>query len=150
MLTQTPAGLDEIIRTFGDPDDPKFEANNIVLFDLPYTLLFEGKAVKHARCHKLLVENFQQAFREIQAAGFESQVKNFSGIFNKRVQKGGTRPSTHSWGIAIDLEAEKFPLGSLERFPDEIVKIFKEAGFFYGGDFKKRKDPMHFQFAVNF
>ena len=150
MLTQTPSGLDEIIETFGDSNDPRFEADNIVLFTLPYTLLFEGQEVKHARCHELLVDNFLKAFQDIKDAGFESQVKNFSGIFNKRTQKGGTRPSTHSWGIAIDLEAEKFPLGSSERFPDEIVTIFKDAGFFYGGDFQGRKDPMHFQFATNF
>ena len=150
MLTQAPSGLDEIIQTFGNPDDPQFEASKIVLFNLPYTLLFEGKEVKHARCHKLLVDNFLKAFQDIKDAGFESQVKNFSGIFNKRSQKGGTRPSTHSWGIAIDLESEKFPLGSSKRFPDEIVTIFKNAGFFYGGDFQGRKDPMHFQFATNF
>lgn len=150
MLTETPSGLDEIIRTFGEPNDPQFEANNIVLFTLPYTLLFEGQEVKRARCHKLLVENFLKAFQDVKNAGFESQVKNFSGIFNKRPQKGGSRPSTHSWGIAIDLEAEKFPLGSSKRFPDEIVAIFRSAGFSYGGDFQSRKDPMHFQFATNF
>jgi hypothetical protein len=151
MLTKTPVGLDEIIHTFGSLDDAKFEANHIVLFDLPYPLLFEGKTVGRARCHKLLVENFQKAFQDIKAAGFESQVKNFSGIFAQRPIRGfPSHPSTHSWGIAIDLEAEKFPLGSLKRFPDPIVKIFQDVGFFYGGDFLSRKDPMHFQFAQKF
>lgn len=150
MLTKTPVGLDEIVQTFGDSSDPGFEAKNLKLFDLPYPLIFEGQTVKHARCHKLLVDNFLQVFREIQAAGFESQVKNFGGIFNKRPQKGGTKPSTHSWGIAIDLETKKFPLGSSDRFPDEVVAIFKKAGFLYGGDFVSRKDPMHFQFAEKF
>jgi hypothetical protein len=150
MLTEAPSGLDDIIRIFGNSNDPQFEADNIVLFTLPYPLLFDGKEVKRARCHRLLVDNFLKAFQDIKDAGLESEVKNFSGIFNKRTQKGGSRPSTHSWGIAIDLEAEKFPLGSSKRFSDEIVKIFTEAGFLYGGDFKGRKDPMHFQFATNF
>ena len=97
MLTKTPVGLDEIIHTFGSLDDAKFEANHIALFDLPYPLLFEGKTVTHARCHKLLVENFQKAFQDIKAAGFESQVKNFSGIFAQRPIRGfPSHPSTHS------------------------------------------------------
>ena len=148
MLTQTPVGLDEIIHTFGSIDDPQFEAKSIILFDLPYALLFDGTQVKRARCHKLLVENFQKAFEDIKAAGLDGQVKNYSGIYARRSIRGfGSHPSTHSWGIAIDLEAEKFPLGSALRFPDEVIKIFQDAGFFYGGDFQSRKDPMHFQFC---
>ena len=42
MLTQTPVGLDRIIHTFGSLDDPQVEANDIVLFNLPLPLLFEG------------------------------------------------------------------------------------------------------------
>jgi len=148
MLTDTPVGLDEIIHTFGSLDDPQFETRSIVLFDLPYPLLFEGTQVKRARCHRLIVENFQKAFEDLKAAGLEAQVKNYSGIYARRSIRGfGSHPSTHSWGIAIDLEAEKFPLGSTKRFPDEVVKIFQDAGFFYGGDFQSRKDPMHFQFC---
>ena len=148
MLTQTPVGLDEIIHTFGKLDDPQFESQSIVLFNLPYPLLFQGIQVKRAQCHRLIVENFQKAFEDLKAAGLEAQVKNYSGIYARRSIRGfGSHPSTHSWGIAIDLEAEKFPLGSTRRFPDEVIKIFQDAGFFYGGDFQSRKDPMHFQFC---
>lgn len=151
MLNQTPVGLDQIIHTFGSLDDPQFEANHIVLFNLPYPLLFEGTPVTRARCHKLIVENFQKAFQDIKAAGLEGQAKHYSGITARRSIRGfGSHPSTHSWGIAIDLEAEKFPLGSTRRFSDEIVKIFQNAGFFYGGDFQSRKDPMHFQFCKGY
>lgn len=151
MLTHTPVGLDEIIKTFGRLDDPKFEIKNIVTFDLPYPLLYEGAKVTRARCHRLIVDNFKKAFQDIKAAGLQDKVKHFSGIYARRSIRGfGSHPSTHSWGIAIDLEAEKYPLGSKKRFPDNIVQIFHAAGFFYGGDFKARKDPMHFQFAEKY
>lgn len=151
MLTQIPVGLDEIIQTFGSLDDPQFEANNIVLFNLPYPLLFEGTPVTRARGHKRVVEHFQKALADIQAAGLASQVKNYSGIYARRSIRGfGSHPSTHSWGIAIDLESEKFPLGSTQRFPDAVVQIFQNAGFFYGGDFQARKDPMHFQLCKGY
>ena len=56
----------------------------------------------------------------------------------------------HPWGIAIDLESERYPLGSKARFPDAVVAVFRDAGFFYGGDFASRKDPMHFQFCKGY
>ena len=115
MLTKTPVGLDEIIRTFGSIDDPMFEQKYIVAFKLPYPLFYEGTKVTKARCHTLIVDNFLKAFREIKAAGLQDQVKNYSGIYARRSIRGfGSHPSTHSWGIAIDLEAEKFPLGRYE------------------------------------
>ena len=151
MLTQTPVGLDEIIDTFGNLDIPNFEARYIVPLTLPYPLYYEGSKVTRARCHYLIVENFQRAFDSIQTAGLQDQVANYSGIYNPRSIRGqSSHPSTHSWGIAIDLEAEKYPLGSAQRFPDAVVRIFQDAGFFYGGDFVSRKDPMHFQFCKSY
>ena len=146
MLRPTPVGLDEIIETFGNLDTPNFEARYIEPFTLPYPLNYEGIKVTRARCHHLIIENFEKAFEAIKSSGLEEQVKNYSGIYNVRSIRGQTaHPSTHSWGIAIDLEADKYPLGSTQRFNEAIVKIFQDAGFFYGGDFVSRKDPMHFQ-----
>lgn len=150
MLANTPAGLDEIIHIFGDLTDT-FEAKYIVSFDLPYTLFYGDSPVNHARCHKLLVENFQRAFEAIKTAGLQNLVTHYAGIYAKRSIRGHEgHPSTHSWGIAIDLEPGQYPLGSPKRFDERIVKIFQLAGFFYGGDFKSRKDPMHFQFATHY
>lgn len=151
MLDHTPSGLDEIIATFGKLDDQSFEAKNIVMFTLPYPLVYEGATVTRARCHKLVIDNFQKAFQAIKGVGLDGQAKNYGGIYARRGIRGfGAHPSTHSWGIAVDLEPERFPLGSLKRMPDGIIKAFADAGFFYGGDFKSRRDPMHFQFATHY
>ena len=149
MLTTTPHGLSGIIQTFGPLDDD-FEQRHIVLFDLPYPLLYAGQTVIRARCHSLLVDNFVAVFTDIKNAGLTDEVKNYNGIYQPRNIRGASHPSTHSWGIAIDLEAEKYPLGSLNRFPQDIIDIFHKYGFFYGGDFSNRRDPMHFQFAIGY
>lgn len=149
MLTRIPNGLDEIIHTFGSIDDKDFERDNIVMFDLPYPLLYGEQTVHRSRCHRLVVDNFRQAFIEIAHAGLENEAKRYGGIYNQRSIRGrSSHPSTHSWGIAIDLEPAKYPLGSTDRFPVAIVDIFKRAGFFYGGDFRSRLDPMHFQLCT--
>jgi hypothetical protein len=148
MITDIPIGLDEIIAMFGSIDNPRFAIENIVPFELPYPLLYEGKEVTHSLCHKLAVDNFVKAFTDIKNADLTSQVKNYGGIYTQRSIRGyASHPSTHAWGIAVDLEPLLYPLGSLNRFPDGIVKIFNDAGFFYGGDFLSRLDPMHFQLA---
>jgi hypothetical protein len=157
MLTKIPNGLGSIIATFGSLNDPKFEAKNLVHFDLPYPLTYVDAASNHgitiarALCHRLAVDNFIAAFKNVQAAGLADQFVEFNGIYAKRAIRGSVgRASCHSWGIAIDMCASKYPLGSLKRMPDAIIKAFRDAGFFYGGDFKNRKDPMHFQLATGY
>jgi hypothetical protein len=151
MLTKTPNGLDEIIDTFGSLDSSRFESRYIVPFTLPYPLYYDGIKVTRARCHYLIVDNFKKVFEDIRNAGLQDEAKNYSGIYNCRPVRGNnSKFSTHCWGIFIDLEAGKYPLGSSKRFPKAIVDIFESAGFFYGGDFRGRKDPMHFQFCTGY
>jgi len=158
---ETPVGLEGIILTFGSLDDPNFERDNIAIFDLPYPLSFRGPLgliqVHRSRSHRLMVPIFQEALAKVGEAGFETCFRPYGGIYARRAQRGATRfPSTHSWGIAIDgdseteIDPDAYKLGSNVRMPDKVVKIFTDLGFFYGGDFKHRRDPMHFQFCKNY
>lgn len=151
MLRCIPQGIDEIIEVFGDAGDPEFERRNIVVFRLPYPLMYGDATVTRARCHRLAVDHFVGALAGIEAAGLREHVVRYGGIYNQRSKRGSAViPSTHSWGIAIDLEPMKYPLGSRARFPDAVVEVFRRFGFFYGGDFAKRPDPMHFQLCTGF
>lgn len=149
MLTTTPNGLPEILQVFGDLHDPKFEAKNIALFDLPYPIKYGAVTVTRARCHRLLVDNFVIVFKEIQAAGLATPwADEYSGIYATRPIRGYPMfPSCHSWGIAIDLEVASNPLGTIGHMHPDVVRIFEKYGFVWGGRFIHRKDPMHFQFA---
>lgn len=57
--------------------------------------------------------------------------------------------SNHSSGTAIDLNASKHPLGKENTFKPEQVKaihaLVKKYGLRWGGDYKSRKDDMHFE-----
>ncbi len=128
MLTRDRAAWTSSYTLSGTSTTPvRSDADRAV--PLPYPLYYDGTPVTRARCHRLIVDNFQRAFRDIQAAGLQNEVRNYSGIFARRPIRGfGSHPSTHSWGIAIDLEAERYPLGSRERFPQTVVDIFQSAG----------------------
>jgi hypothetical protein len=54
--------------------------------------------------------------------------------------------SLHSWGIAVDVNAFSNGLGKEPTLSAGFVKCFTDAGFDWGGVWK-RKDGMHFQLA---
>lgn len=57
--------------------------------------------------------------------------------------------SNHSSGTAIDLNAKDHPLGESGTFPAEKIPMLqalcKKYGILWGGDFRHRKDEMHFE-----
>jgi hypothetical protein len=71
-----------------------------------------------------------------------------------RMVRGSTdRLSCHSSGTAIDLNAIKHPLGAIGTFPADKVPMIralaKKYGLAWGGDYRNRKDEMHFEINVN-
>jgi hypothetical protein len=74
------------------------------------------------------------------------------GYAYRMVRGDQTKLSCHSSGTAIDLNATKHPLGKVGTFPLEKVPMIqalaRKYGLKWGGDFKSRKDDMHFEVAV--
>lgn len=66
--------------------------------------------------------------------------------YANRPIRGKRVASNHSWGLAVDIDATQFGLGSRKRLPQWIVDLWHAHGFDYGGDYRGRKDPMHFEF----
>lgn len=148
-MTSPPLALDDLLATYGNPSDPKFEATELAKFALPYAMTFgrgDSAAIIHqARCHKLAVERFKAALDAIVDAGLQDEASEFNGIYAFRSIRGfGGHLSAHAWGLAIDLNASKLPLGSPKDQHPGVIAAFTSAGFAYGGEFRSRRDPMHF------
>jgi hypothetical protein len=67
--------------------------------------------------------------------------------------RGSTKTlSNHSSGTAIDLNATQHPLGKAGTFPAEKVPMIralaKKYGLLWGGDYRNRKDEMHFEVTL--
>jgi hypothetical protein len=75
------------------------------------------------------------------------------GYCFRNVRGSSDNLSNHSSGTAIDLNATKHPLGHAGTFtPMQTVMIqalCKKYGLRWGGDYKTRKDEMHFEVSVN-
>lgn len=81
---------------------------------------------------------------------------NPSGTFNWRVIEGTKRKSSHSYGIAIDINTDKSDYwrwskdGSYRnQIPEEIVRVFEKHGFIWGGRWVSF-DTMHFEYRPEF
>ena len=159
----TPNGFDELIATFGDIRkfikddgtlDPLWEQQQLTRASLPFPIPFTAPPhvpVTRIFCHKKLADIFVQVFTEIQKQGLAGEIVRYGGCFNFRTKRTSSKLSTHSWGIAIDLNPETNQQGTNGNMNPNVIKIFQSFGFKWGGEFSgKSKDPMHFQFCTGF
>jgi hypothetical protein len=134
-----PKSYAELHENYGDPASPTFESDYIVENS---HLLADGSTV-HVRSHIAMVPALHVIFGSVQ-----QYIKTYDGCYVVRDVRGSdTTLSLHSWGLAIDLNAADNPLGGTSHQPEELIETFKAHGFWWGGDFHTRKDPMHFQRA---
>lgn len=105
--------------------------------------------VRHIACNLDMHQALYSALNSVYVRGLGQHLKTFDGCFNIRAVRGRSSPSTHSYGLAIDIDARTNPMSKLLRtdLPGEFVRCFTDQSFSWGGDFHSRKDPMHFSFA---
>jgi LysM repeat protein len=158
-----PNGLEQILATFGNiydyiaedgTLDPRWQAEFLTRSALPFAMPLSwdrAKVVSQLQCHVKLRDVFPAVFTAIAQRGLQPQIKTFGGCFNFRTKRTAGKLSTHSWGIAIDLNPETNAQGAPGDMDADVVDVFREFGFKWGGDWSARsKDPMHFQFCTGY
>lgn len=99
-----------------------------------------------------LIVGFCKEFNELIEPLDGGQLDDWGYAF--RMVRGSTdKLSNHSSGTAIDLNSTKHPLGKIGTFPAEKVPMLRalarKYGLFWGGDYQKRKDEMHFEINIS-
>lgn len=141
--------------------DPYFESANITRIDAPYDMWMGESKITKIAINKKCSESLFRILTKIKNDISKSERKIFGldqygGGFNFRPIRGVNgkltinKLSTHSYGAAIDLAPHLNPLGAFYQpeklmIPHQIISIFKNEGWSWGGDFKSRPDCMHFQ-----
>ena len=131
-------------QAFEKYGDPSLESH-MTLWDVPSELEL-GTIPKKVYCNKDMVKHLEQAFRNIINRRLVNQLKTWDGCFNIRKKRGAQSQSLHSWGIAIDINAAWNGFGKTPTMSKELIQCFTDAGFDWGGTWKK-PDGMHFQLA---
>lgn len=122
---------------------PPFSFPNLHVMDTPIRC-------EHIAINKDMYDPLDQALRAVIKAGLQNELRTFDGCLNIRPVRGTLHaPSTHSYGLGIDWNQATNQMGSVLHtdFTKEFVKCFTDQGFDWGGDFRHRKDPMHFSYA---
>ncbi|MDE2105530.1 MAG: M15 family metallopeptidase [Patescibacteria group bacterium] len=143
---------------YGDFHSPGWQAVNLVHMIPPFKMYYDRQPLAHGiLVHKLIVPALTATFNEIwdkcnhdQDAVDKTGASDFGGCFNIRNIAGSNNWSNHSWACAIDLWPSRN--GFNEPNPgfhstDIVVQAFKRQGARWGGDYKGRKDNMHFEFV---
>lgn len=160
---QPPQGLQGILDTFGNiygylrddgTLDPRWEEDQLARSPLPFSIPLSwdrSKMVTNLYCHTKWKDFIPEVFETIEREGLRGEIKTFGGCFNFRAKRTSGKLSTHSWGIAIDLNPETNQQGAAGDMDSGVIEIFERFGFKWGGDWSgKDKDPMHFQFCTGY
>jgi D-alanyl-D-alanine carboxypeptidase len=162
-ISVPPVGYDQICAEFGNidafvqPDGTicrKWEDLYIGKYVLPFPMKLawdHSKKVSSIACHVRLVGKFSAVFTDIVDMKLEDKVQYYGGCYNFRAKRGSNRYSTHSWGIAIDINPATNRQGTHGDMDYTVVKIFNAHGFTWGGSWgMPYTDAMHFQFASGY
>lgn len=159
-----PRGHAAIVATFGDPyqvmgEDGLLSAEErfawearltSVEFHRPLPLSYgrAGQKATRMRCHGLVAPIFRSVWRAIAAdAELDRHLRTYGGTYVFRPKRSyGEQLSTHSWGIAIDLNVATNRMGTPGDMHPGVVQVFEAHGFVWGGRWRN-PDPMHFQYA---
>jgi hypothetical protein len=133
-----------LTKFYGAPGDE----SKLVRFDLPRGTLYEGRLVRHTRAHERCFESLSRVLDAIAASPQTDILKEFAGVFNNRPMRGGSLPSLHARGAAIDLapgsNGNKQAWPASATMPLEVMEAFAREGWLAAGAFWGR-DAQHFQ-----
>jgi hypothetical protein len=146
ILEKVPNGLQSIIEVYGNPDadgdgilDVQWAKDNLKIFTFPFPMRKSWGAhelVTKFQAHRLVGDAIADALDEFFNAmgSVEIRAKTWDywgGCFNFRANANARdRLSTHSWGIAVDLNPHLNPNGQKEcKQPTELVRAFISRGF---------------------
>ena len=119
---------------------------------------FLGKKVYIHSLHEAQLANVEKRIKKYEA---KHKLKEYKpkqvSSFNWRLIRGGLNLSNHSFGIAIDLDWKYNPMtadyneikkwnSSDKKIPQYVIDAFLKEGARWGGQYRGRKDYMHFEF----
>lgn len=110
-------------------------------------LKYDGKPVKSLRCHDRVADSLKRVLTALSTTHPEI-LAQYAGVYNNRTMRGGSLPSLHARGAAIDLAADtnmlkqSWPVSA--TMPLEVMEVFAQEGW-VGLGWLIGRDAMHFQ-----
>jgi len=140
---------------YGDFHRPDWQAKFLTRITPPFRMTYAKTPIPSLLVNRMCASAMLAAFNDIWNACDHDPKRvdatgasDFGGCFNIRPIAG--RPgswSNHSWACAIDLSPRTNGFNMKATIGAVVIDAFKDQGARWGGDYKGRKDPMHFEFV---
>lgn len=157
------AALQQYLRNLGPADNPwpKSDQQSLTeffgkagdedkLINLDVSSLglkYEGAPVRTLRCHTKVGASLRRVLAAL-STSHPAILAKYAGCFNNRAMRGGSLPSLHARGAAVDFDpdtnANSTPWPEVADMPLEVMEAFAREGWLAAGAFWGR-DAMHFQ-----
>lgn len=120
-------------------------SRNLVSIEIPQLTKIRSPVSPIVKVHKGVATNIKAAFAELESRGLLSMIGHWCGSFRQRVQRKTL--TAHAFGLAFDLNCTSEDERRVQDDPHwpEVIKIFQDHGFAWGGGWRNFADPMHFQ-----
>ena len=160
-MIDKPHGLAALTTTFGDPlayvnNKGEWERRVLATRNLvkPLRYAYGAVAVDRVRAHLWVVGHLADTLMLCLIDGVPVERLHYGGCYSWRPKRTNSELSTHTWGIAVDLEPAANPMG--KPWVDDgamlhptIVKVFLDMGWTWGNDFPTH-DVMHWQWVSGY
>ncbi len=135
------------IKFFGKP------GSNLVPIIPPFQMYYDKHPINTITVNKMVATSLLKVFNEILDKCGHDQKKVdaihasvYAGCYNNRPIRGSSNISNHAFAAAIDLDPDNNGLGvKVGKMSPIIIAAFKNEEWLWGGDYKGRRDWMHFE-----
>ncbi len=133
-----------LTKFYGKPGD---ESQLVALNVSGLGVKYDGKTVNSIRCHRRVADSLLRVLQSLSETHPEI-LAEYAGVYNNRPMRGGSTPSLHARGAAIDLDPDSngnsthWPTKA--TMPIEVMEAFAREGWLSAGAFWSR-DAMHFE-----
>ena len=126
---------------YGDPRVPGWENKWITTWKPQ--LMHPWFPAEEVRIHKHFWPLLQDAFVQLEGLGLHREIISYHCGYHMAHIHESPVLSVHSWGAAIDMNADENPTGSIGRWSKEFLEVMTTNGIYCGQNWHN-KDPMHF------
>lgn len=150
-LNPWPASTQAALQAFyASPGD---ESQLVALNVVDYGVRYDDQPVRSIRCHRKVADSLERILAGLADIPQGRDVLNrYAGCYNNRPMRGGSLPSLHARGAAVDLDPgdnrNKQAWPTSATMPIEVMEIFAMEGWTCAGAAWGR-DAMHFQATFN-
>lgn len=138
---------------YGNFHAARWQQKYLIRITTPFQMYYDKKPIPSLLVNRMCAQAMLSCFNDVWNACDHDQKKvdaagasDFGGCFNIRPIAGSNNWSNHSWACAIDLSPKLNGFNMKATLSRVVIDVFKAHGARWGGDYRGRKDPMHFEF----